>query len=600
MYYVCGWIAGIILALTIISSLYLHAGRYRHSRLFKPLYAVFAGCVAAVFVLMLPVVDLSGISADPGTWHAVTARIILALHGTMQIFTLDIGAHEILETIQMALPGFSAYLLMMSVLIVVCPVLTLSFILSLLKNVSAYIRLFFSFGKKLYVFSELNESSVALAKDIRKNHHKKAAIVFTDVFGNDDESSYELIEQAKECGAICFKNDIVTINFRLHSKKTEMRLFMIGADETENADQALKILEMHKESHNIWLYVFSTRIDGEILLNKPEKGNITVRRVNEVRSLINRNLYESGSGLFKNAKEMPDGTKKISAVIVGLGKHGTEMLKALTWYCQMDGYLIEIDAFDLDEKAEDRFSALAPELMSPDYNGVIIPGESEYTIRIHSGVDVMTKTFADAVSCLKDTTYAFVSLGSDEQNIRTAVDMRMLFERMKIKPTIQAIVRNPEAKKALEGITNFRGQAYNIGFIGDTEDSFSEEVIMNSGLEADALRRHRKWGDEEDFWQYEYNYNSSVASAIHARARIAEGIPGAGKKEEDMTDEEKDIIEKLEHRRWNAYMRAEGYIYSGSPEKSSRNDLAKMHHNLVDFSSLSEPDKRKDSNVGAN
>ena len=63
--------------------------------------------------------------------------------------------------------------------------------------------------------------------------------------------------------------------------------------------------------------------------------------------------------------------------------------------------------------------------------------------------------------------------------------------------------------------------------------------------------------------------------------------------------EERDIIEVLEHRRWNAYMRAEGYVFSGSKDKRSRNDLAKMHHDLVDFSSLSEEDKRKDRHVGS-
>ena len=46
-------------------------------------------------------------------------------------------------------------------------------------------------------------------------------------------------------------------------------------------------------------------------------------------------------------------------------------------------------------------------------------------------------------------------------------------------------------------------------------------------------------------------------------------------------------------------MRAEGYIYSGSPERASRNDLAKMHNNLVEYSSLSDEDKRKDSRVAA-
>ena len=58
-------------------------------------------------------------------------------------------------------------------------------------------------------------------------------------------------------------------------------------------------------------------------------------------------------------------------------------------------------------------------------------------------------------------------------------------------------------------------------------------------------------------------------------------------------------MDRLEHRRWNAYMRSEGYVYSGSPDKASRNDLAKMHHDLVDFSRLTEEEKKKDSRVSS-
>ena len=75
---------------------------------------------------------------------------------------------------------------------------------------------------------------------------------------------------------------------------------------------------------------------------------------------------------------------------------------------------------------------------------------------------------------------------------------------------------------------------------------------------------------------------------------------GADKREEELTLQERDIIETLEHRRWNAYMRAEGYVYSGSKESSSRNDLGKMHHNLIRYADLTEEDKRKDSRVGSN
>jgi hypothetical protein len=191
-----------------------------------------------------------------------------------------------------------------------------------------------------------------------------------------------------------------------------------------------------------------------------------------------------------------------------------------------------------------------------------------------------------------------VALGSDDANINAAVRLRMLFERVGTHPVIHAIVYNSQQRKALTGIRNYRGQAYDITFIGDLESSFTEKVIIDSELEADALRRHLKWGAEEEFWTYEYNYRSSVASAIHMRARIHCKIPGADKTEEMLTEQERDGIEVLEHRRWNAYMRSEGYVFSGSTDKKSRNDLAKMHHDLVNFADLSEEEKRKDSSVG--
>ncbi len=82
-------------------------------------------------------------------------------------------------------------------------------------------------------------------------------------------------------------------------------------------------------------------------------------------------------------------------------------------------------------------------------------------------------------------------------------------------------------------------------------------------------------------------------------ARIACNIPSAEKTEEELTKDEKDLISNLEHRRWNAYMRSQGYIYSGPKDEKSRNDLGKMHHSLVAFDDLSEEDKIKDRKIGS-
>ena len=581
---ICFVISMSALLSAIVRAVWAYARKRKRGRMLTP------------FMILLPVVYNCVLADAP---DKVVKTIAFSLHNTLQIFTVD--AEKSLITEIANCPGArlsSAYSVFLSAAYVVAPVLTFGFLVSFFKNLSAHLRYYVRFfRKRVFVFSELNEKSLALGADLR-DKHPRAVIVYTDVFEKNDETSYELAERARDLRAICFKKDVLAIGFRRHRPGAEIVFFTIGENEAENIGQSLKLIGQYRNRKNTRLFVFSTRVESELLLTKAEKGRVKVRRVNEVRSLVNRLLYESGDEFFRNARPTASGEKKISAVIVGMGRHGTEMLKALAWYCQMDGYTVEIDAFDIDEKAEDKFTALAPELMSEKYNGVSVKGEAAYTIRFHSGYDVATASFADEISKLTEATYVFVSLGSDDLNIRTAVGLRMLFERVKAKPVIRAVIYGSEEKKALDGITNYRGQPYDIDFVGDVATSYSAAVIMNSELEAEALSRHRKWGEEEEFWQYEYNYNSSVASAIHRRARIACGIPGAEKSESELTAGERDAIESLEHRRWNAYMRSEGYVYSGSHEKSSRNDLAKMHHDLVDFSSLDEEEKRKDSRVG--
>ncbi len=560
-----------------------------------PFRAVFAGVFLMTFVLLLPIFY----DVCAGTQLRGLKAVLFAIQGTFQVFTIDADSTLILEHVGPS-AGWIAplYSTVISALFVLAPVFTFGFVASLFRNVSAYFRLGLYRGRDWYVFSELNDRSVTLAEDLRSRHGKDV-IVFTDVFDNNEENSYELAECAEKIGAICLKGDLLTLRLKMHKTTAKLCLFAIGSDENENIAQALRILSEYGSVPDSHLFVFSAGTESELLLTHPGDVAMRVRRVSEVRSLIHLALYEHGSELFENAAPEEDGSRTVHAVVVGLGGFGTEMVKALTWYCQMDGYHIVIDAFDKDPLAEDRFTALCPELMSPDYNGVSVKGEAEYLIRIHSGADADTASFARQIASLGKVTYAFVSAGSDADNLRIAVNLRTTFERMRISPVIRAVIRNPEETEALRGAANYRGQPYRIDCIGDLVTSYSEEVILNSGLEADALKRHLKWGKEPEFWQFEYNYRSSMASAIHMRARIACGIPGADKAEEDLTEEEKAIIEPLEHRRWNAYMRSEGYVYSGSPLKSSRNDLGKMHHDLVDFSSLSEEEKRKDSRVGS-
>ena len=513
---------------------------------------------------------------------------LLSIHNSIRLFIVDGEFTIVLEYLADADNQIAAaYSIYAAVIFVVAPFLTFSYVLSFFKNVSAYSRYYLGYFKNICIFSELNPKSLALAESI-KQKDKGRMIIFTDVFENNEETIFELIQKAHGIRAVCFKQDIVNINFRFHYKRRELSFFIIGSDESENMDQCLKLITEYEDRKNTNLYVFSSGADSELMLTSSDKGSIKVRRINDIRSLVNQTLYEKGMTIFESAYP-DDGDKQISAVIVGLGQFGTCMVKALSWFCQMDGYKIRIDAFDQDKKAESRFSAQCPELMSPTYNGARIPGEAYYEINIHSGLNVDTGEFAESIRSLGRATYVFVALGNDELNIKTAAYLRMLFERMGCHPVIQAVVFNDDKKEALGGIKNYRGQPYSIDFIGELKTSCSEEVIISSELERIALDRHLRWGQEGEFWKYEYNYRSSIASAIHKKMKVLCKMPGIEKAAKNRTDDELWALRRLEHRRWNAYMRSEGYCHG-----TQRNDLAKTHPCLVPFDELSEADQKKD------
>ncbi len=335
-----------------------------------------------------------------------------------------------------------------------------------------------------------------------------------------------------------------------------------------------------------------------------------VKRVNVIRALINQTLYETGEkALFhkdwsprsdmkpeeieatmeRRALAEIDGEKILSVVVIGMGLHGMEMVKGLAWYGQMVGYRLYINAFDSEEDAKSIFAAKCPELMSKEFNSPEAEGQEDcYRISIHKA-NVFSLDFREKLKTLPKVSYIVVCLGDDEKNLEVAVQMRSFCATLGWEPYIQAIRYNTGENEDFSNARNFKGQPYEIDLIGDMKNIYSEKVILYSELEEKALARHLKWGDEDDFWKFEYNYNSSVASALHHELKIHLGLPGADLAPNDRTPEEKDVIRRLEHRRWNAYMRSEGYVFA-----NKRNDLAKQHHFLVFFDKLPPKEQAKD------
>lgn len=520
---------------------------------------------------------------------------ISAFHHTLRMFVLD-GELEPIKTFADQYAGSYATLFFLTAEIsyILGPLLTGGVILSFFENTFSYLVLYTHPFSNYFVFSDLNEQSLCLAESIKTNF-PKTRIVFTDVYTDETEASTELQTAAADLGALCFKCDLLALRLGVHKRTSRLiRLFIMGKDEDEKIKQASLLIQRHGDNPHVELYIFSDSIESSLLTQTMQPKGMKVRRISDAKSLINDILYRNGSMLFEQADGSADKNKDISAVVLGLGSYGTQMLKALPWFGQMDGYNLTITAVDLQRDAADRFAFQCPELMSPKRNGVIEDGEAQYLINIHSGMNVFSAQFENMLSSLPSVTYCFIALGNDRLNIETAVHLRELCERFHFKPVIQAVVYDVVSARQFCMATNFRGKPYNICCVGSIQERYSEDAIIASELEKEALLRHLRWGDEESFWRYEFNYHSSVASALHHRLKLACHIPGADLPPEERTPEDRDRLRLMEHRRWNAYMRSEGYCYSGSRDKQSRNDLAKLHNDLVPFDALTEEEKAKD------
>lgn len=669
LYHICFFASLAIfgLSITLMFLLSLRTGRFKRG--VKPFY-IFAG---GVFISATALFYALNRDMFAETFAPGISTLLASVHNAIRLFIVDFDFSFMVETTQ-ELPFWlkSGYVMLGGVLLVLSPVLTVGVILSFFEKLSAYRRYMLGYFKDVYIFSELNDRSLALAKSL-KIADKKRMIIFTDVFDDESEEAFDLSGQAKELNAIIFKQDVSVVNFRFHSRKSKMYFFIMGRNENENIDQTVKLCRSAKSEHkkmaargeliapktpyeelehihdkrekygydrpseDTRLYFFSENAGSEQYLSAVKPKYIKVRRVNPVRSVIYNLLYSEGMQIFDSAEgekhetgklvynpatKKNDREKKISALVVGMGAQGTELIKALTWFSQMHPYKLEINAFDRNPNADGILKSGYPELF--DINPVCekpkkgkkynngdfeTPGEAHYIINVYGGYDVDTYKFDEKISKLTDTTYVFISLGGDDINIRTSTKIRILLRRLGCTPLIRTIVFDKNNQTMLREGKTVSGESYEIQPFGDIRTMYSEECVLNSALEEKALDRHLEYvkkliaqkgvegeekekmlaAEEETFWRYDYNYRSSVASVIHTDYKKRLGIPGSNKKPAERDEEELWFYRRLEHARWNAYVRSEGYVFA-----KKRDKLAKTHHLLVPFDELVYEEQIKD------
>ncbi len=442
----------------------------------KPLNILIAGVFVAVFFIFFPIYSTDYF--DNEKWTAIRA-VLLSIHNTMRVFILDGEFNVIRDAVESATKlSYHCKLwinVYSAVLYVLAPALTASFVLTMFKNVSSEMKYKLTNNKSVFIFSKLNDKSVAVAESIFKkesNNGKKSNVmfVFCDVYDKTQEEFSELYTRAEKIDSIFTQKNINDVDIK--KKKGRVELFYISDDESENVSQAVEFIGgetkvknkifKNNERKNTKVFVFAKSEGNAKILDSIDKGNLLakldeskfkdsdfvsdselfkVRRIDETRMLALKTVEKAD--IF--SKYTVDGDEKvISVLLMGIGEYGIELFKTLVWYGQMKGYRLEINVVDKrplgESNAEKILAHHCPEIFAT--NNIKTTGDAFYSIEFFNDVDVLSGDW-DEIMCyqgddpekqrrlqrLKRTTVAIVALGDDDKNIRAAVELRVLFDR---------------------------------------------------------------------------------------------------------------------------------------------------------------------------
>ena len=456
---ICFVLAGVIFVASIACAFISWITQNWSSR--TRFYLLSVGAFLVTFVLLIPYFLEEEIPE--------ISKILMALHSAAQAFTFDISALEFVKDITSHEPSglfFEWYGRSLSIIIMICPLFTLGFVLSLFKNFWPMVRFSFRFRKPAYIFSNLNNMTLAFANSIAEE--KRGLIVFANAYAKE-ETEPELLEDAKSIHAICFSKSVDHLPVRKakHNWARKVMFLMIGEDGSVELSQALELSKKYCERPNTRVFLYSSSsIAGKVIdsarssspslssalvnqivvnydciwdpkiweeNNSDQYSGFFMRRIDPIKTLAQETLSEDS--LVEYLKNTAN-NNTISIMIVGLGSLGKQLLKTAAWLYQINDYSVEINAFDQRSDMEIRqiLEQECPELLDKTIGSR--EGDASYDIEIYSELDCFSSSFGNVIRTgsfaerLQRTQAIFVTLGDDDQNIEAAVQLRVLFDQI--------------------------------------------------------------------------------------------------------------------------------------------------------------------------
>lgn len=346
--------------------------------------------------------------------------------------------------------------------------------------------------------------------------------------------------------------------------------------------------------YNVGVFVFATKKSSAAILDSVNYETLLkvstvigldseeafrLRRVDDVRQLAWKTVSGQEHGMRQYLFTEKTKREGISVLMVGLGRHGFEFLKFLLWYCQVEGFRLQLNLIDKNDISE-QLAAECPELM--EKNGCGADGDGIYDIRCLDKTDIGGRAYYEYFEYdgpdpekqklrnrLQKTNVALVALGDDDLNIQTSLDLRAVFDRVnQFKATgktreademlqIFTIVYDMERTAILEqegGLINYKSIPYNIHFCGSVSEQYSYDSIFEPDMETDAFAEHIDWaGNNLKIWM-ELDNKTPPTEALWKMFEEGEYKPEELKRRYDLSIDYFDYTqERMKYERFEYY-----------------------------------------------
>ena len=430
--------------------------------------------------------------------------------------------------------------------------------------------------KKKYYFSELNERSIALAKSILDTEKWKVSIIFTDVYANKvQESTTELLAEAKRIGAVCVRDDITHIQKRGIGKR---KYFLIDDNEIKNLQTLTNLTDKfnYKALKKSEVYLFCqdyiyTDVEKQVREKlKKEYGytneDLTINPVRCYRNLITNMLEKAPlyEPIVHKRREKPNEELDLNVTILGIGDIGTEMFLTTYWMGQMLNCKLNINVISRESEEEfwGKIDYINPEIRHTTYENDellrIYKNKEEFSdpyckVKYYS-CDIQSDEFRkllegeDGRKSILDTHYFLVSLGSDHANLSIANTLKNRIGKYHIensaqkdKTIINYVVYNADLSETLNNNQFFC--SYNdepdiyMQAVGGVKQIYrADTIFMNDyipGAEAAAKDYDTKAQENErneaniNRLKDEYKYWANIALRLHFKYKVFSVTPFA-------------------------------------------------------------------------